>query len=89
MNALSNAMVYSDISEEDQELVTKNLARLQAEIEEEFKTIQAKIASEESPEPRQALMTGSFIEMSKEVHDLALALYRHLTYGEESELIKA
>lgn len=34
-------------------------------------------------------MTGSIIEMSKEVHDLALALYRHLTYGEESELIKA
>lgn len=89
MNALSNAMVYSDISEEDQELVTKNLARLQTEIEEEFKTIQAKIASEESLEARQALMTGSFIEMSKEVHDLALALYRHLTYGEESELINA
>lgn len=34
-------------------------------------------------------MIDAFIEMSKEVHDLALALYRHLTYGEESELIKA
>ena len=34
-------------------------------------------------------MIDAFIEMSKEVHDLALALYRHLTYGEGSELIKA
>lgn len=89
MNALSNKMSYSEVSAEDQVLVTKNLARLQEAFEQEFETISADIAREESFEVRQSLMTDAAIEMSKEVHDLALALYRYLTYGESSDLIQA
>ena len=33
-------------------------------------------------------MTQADKEMAAEVHDLALALYRYYTYGEESDLIQ-
>ena len=36
---------------------------------------------------REKLMTAADMEMASQVHDVALALYRYYTCGEESELI--
>lgn len=39
-------------------------------------------------EAREEIMTKADMEMAAQAHDLALALYRYFTYGEDSKLIK-
>ena len=78
MDALSNAMTYGDVSEEDQELVTTQLLGLQTELEEKFEDITSRIIEAGSLEEQQEIMTAAAAEMSRQVHDLALGLYQSI-----------
>ena len=65
-----------------------NLNQKQEEFYGRFNELQAQISEEQSTEAREEMMTETDMEMAAEVHDLALALYRYYTYGEESDLIQ-
>lgn len=88
LSALSGVLTHGDLSEDQIALAQTNLQRKQDEFITRFGDLQKEIAEEASPEAREQIMTQADMEMAEEVHDLALALYRYYTYGEESDLIQ-
>lgn len=88
LSALTNLLTYGDLSEEDISLTEYNFQRLQEEFISQFSDLQAEIKAETSTATREKTMTEADMEMAAQVHDLALALYRYYTYGEESDLIQ-
>lgn len=87
-SALTNLLLYGDMSNEDIELAEYNLRLLQEEFEDRFAALSTEMEAESSVEKREMLMTQANAEMASQAHDLALALYRCYTYGEDSPLIK-
>ena len=88
LNALSGVLTHGDLSEKQIEMAEYNLNQKQEEFYGRFNELQAQISEEQSTEAREEMMTETDMEMAAEVHDLALALYRYYTYGEESDLIQ-
>lgn len=87
LSALTNLLTYGNLSEEDVSLAEDNLQSLQQDLVTRFDELSEEIREESSQEAREELMTNADMEMAQEVHDLALALYRYFTNGEESDLI--
>ena len=87
MSALTNLLIYGNLSEDDISLAKYNLRVLQEKYEKRFDKLSEEIRSEPSVEARQKIMTEADMEMASQAHDLALALYRYLTYGEDSDMI--
>ena len=58
------------------------LAALQRKFISGWEKLSARIAAEKDPARREEIMTAEHKRMSEEAHSLALALYRHLVYGE-------
>ena len=88
MNALSNALTYGDHGDEAIALAQQNFALLQESFKARFDEISQQLAAEESAEAQQAIVTEAAVDMSKQAHDLALALYNYIVKGEASELIQ-
>ena len=87
LSALANLLDHENLSREEKELAEKNFWRLQKEYFSEFEEISGGLKAEKSITAKEKMMTDAHEEMSKGVHDLALALYRFYKYGEKSELI--
>ena len=87
-SALTNHLTYGDVTKEDIKLADDNLQRLQEEFISRFSDLSDEIKSTDSPAKQKRLMTEADMEMAEQAHDLALALYRHYAYGEESDLIR-
>ena len=80
--ALANALYFGQAEDEEVELVDSRLAELQQKFISGWKELSARIASEKDPGKWEEIMTAEHMRMSEEAHSLALALYRHLVYGE-------
>ncbi|MCR5088782.1 MAG: C69 family dipeptidase [Oscillospiraceae bacterium] len=83
MKALAGELYSGDYDEEEEKSVQARMAGLQTALEERFEEVKAEIAAAETDEARQQIMTAADMEMSVQVHDLALKLYRELTAGED------
>jgi dipeptidase len=86
-SALTNLLTYGDLSEDEITIAENNLKNLQGEFVRRFSVLSKEIREENSIEAREEMMTRADMEMAAQAHDLALALYRYYTYGEESDLI--
>ena len=89
LSALTNLLLYGDLSEEDISLAEHNLQSLQEEFISRFDDLSVRLKEEETSDAREEIMTQADMEMAEQVHDLVLALYRYYTCGESSELIRA
>ena len=88
LSALTNLLTYGDLSDQEIALAEDNLQALQGEFVTRFDELSTEIKAESSTETREEIMTEADKEMAAQVHDLALALYRYYTYGEDSDLIQ-
>ena len=88
LSALTNLLTYGDLSDQEIALAEDNLQALQGEFVSRFDELSTEIKAESSTETREEIMTEADKEMAAQVHDLALALYRYYTYGEDSDLIQ-
>ena len=88
LSALTNLLTYGDLSDQEITLAEDNLQALQGEFVSRFDELSTEIKAESSTETREEIMTEADKEMAAQVHDLALALYRYYTYGEDSDLIQ-
>ena len=88
LSALTNLLTYGDLSEKEIAIAEDNLQALQGEFELRFDKLSKEIKAESSTTKREEIMTEADKEMAEQVHDMALALYRYYTYGEDSELIQ-
>ncbi|MDO4859807.1 MAG: C69 family dipeptidase [Bacillota bacterium] len=88
LSALTNLLTYGDLSKEEVSLAEYNLQSLQEDFVDRFDDLSKEIKDESSVKEREKIMTEADKEMAAQVHDLALALYRNFTYGEESDLIR-
>ena len=88
-SALTNLLTYGDLGEQDIALAEYNLQKLQEDFIARFDALSEQIKSEPSEKAREEMMTKADMEMAEQAHDLALALYRNIAYGEESDLIQA
>ena len=88
LSALTNLLTYGDLSNQEITLAEDNLQALQGEFVSRFDELSTEIKAESSTETREKIMTEADKEMAAQVHDLALALYRYYTYGEDSDLIQ-
>ncbi|MBR0456104.1 MAG: C69 family dipeptidase [Firmicutes bacterium] len=88
LSALTNLLTYGDLSDQEIALAEDNLQALQGEFVSRFDELSTEIKTESSTETREKIMTEADKEMAAQVHDLALALYRYYTYGEDSDLIQ-
>ena len=87
-SALTNLLTYGDLNEDQISLAENNLQDLQEKFIKRFDTLSDQLRKEKSMEAREEIMTKADMEMAAQAHDLALALYRYFTYGEDSKLIK-
>ena len=81
-SALSNYLTYMDPGEEAITLVKERFAALQQDFETRFNDLTARLKEEKDPAVRQEIATGISSQMAEEAQSLALALYRHIVYGE-------
>ena len=81
-SALSNYLTYMDPGEEAIALVKERFAALQQDFETRFNDLTARLKEEKDPAVRQEIATGISSQMAEEAQNLALALYRHIVYGE-------
>ena len=88
-SALTNLLTYGDLGEQDIALAEYNLQMLQEDFIARFDALSEQIKSEPSEKAREEMMTKADMEMAEQAHDLALALYRNIAYGEDSDLIQA
>ena len=88
LSAMTNLLTYGDLSEQEIALAEDNLQVLQGEFVSRFDELSTEIKAESSATKREEIMTEADKEMAAQVHDLALALYRYYTYGEDSDLIQ-
>ena len=88
LSALTNLLTYGDLSEKEIAIAEDNLQALQGEFELRFDKLSKEIKAESSTTKREEIMTEADKEMAEQVHDMALAIYRYYTYGEDSELIQ-
>jgi hypothetical protein len=81
-SALSNRLTFMDPGEEAITLVKDRFAALQQVFETRFSDLTTRLKAEKDLTARQEIATGESSRMAEEAQDLALALYRHIVYGE-------
>lgn len=82
-SAMSNYLTYMDPGEEAIALAKERLAGMQQDFEARFNELTARLKAEKDPAVRQEIATQEASRMAEEAHGLALALYRHIVYGED------
>jgi len=81
-SALSNRLTFMEPGEEAKALAKERFAATQLDFETRFNDLTARLKAEKDLTARQEMATGEASRMAEEAQNLALALYRHIVYGE-------
>ena len=82
-SALNNYLTFMDPGEEAIALVKERFAAMQRGFETRFNDMTTRLKAEKDITTRQEIATRETSRMAEESQNLALALYRHIVYGEE------
>ena len=76
-------LTYDNFGEEAVDLTDRCFGDMQQDFETRFKDLTKTLSKESDLSAREEIMTREHMEMSRQAHALALALYRKFVYGEE------